>query len=507
MIVLDGNSLTLQDFIKIVRYDEKVALAESAKEAIVRSREVVEKLIKTEEVAYGITTGFGKLSDVIIEEKDLSKLQEKLLNSHAVGVGKPFNKETARGIMVLRVNALAKGVSGIRLEVVEHLIKYINEGVIPYIPEKGSLGASGDLAPLAHMAITLLGKGHVLHRGKKVETKEYLKEVGINPLPNLEAKDGLSLINGTQAMTSVGAIAIYDAINLAKISDISGSLSLEALTGIVDAFDKNIHEVRPHHGQISTAVNILNLVEDSSMVTRQGELRTQDAYSLRCISQVHGATKDAIDYAIEKIEIEMNSATDNPLIFGDYVVSAGNFHGQPMAITFDFLKIAVAEIASISERRIERLVNSCLSNGLPPFLVKNPGLNSGFMILQYSAASLVSENKVLAHPASVDSIPSSANQEDHVSMGTIAARGLRDILDNSRKVVAMELMSAAQAIDFRGNEMLGVGTNAAFKLIRERLPFIVEDELMYTFIDEVEDLIKSNELLEKVEEVVGELRI
>ncbi len=505
MIQLNGNDLTLEDFIKIARFNEKVALTDAAIESVKKSRETVNYMIENNQIRYGISTGFGQLADVTIDKENLGLLQENLIKSHACGVGPIFSEEVARGMLVLRINALLKGCSGIRLETVEKMVEYLNNGVTPAIPEQGSLGASGDLAPLSHMALPLIGLGHILEDGQAVPTMEYLNKKGIKPLDGLHAKEGLSLINGTQAMTSVGAIALWDAQKLAKLADVSASLTMEALFGITDAFDKRVHEIRPHAGQIKTAQNILTITNGSKMLTRQGEIRTQDAYSIRCIPQIHGASKDALEYIAGRVDIEINATTDNPLVFGDDVISAGNFHGQPMALPFDFMKMAVAELANVSERRIERLVNSALSGGLPAFLVKNPGVNSGFMIMQYSAASLVSENKVLAHPACVDSIPSSGNQEDHVSMGTISARGAKQILDNAYNVLAIEFLSAIQAIDLRENKGLGKGTSIAYKMLREHLPFIENDEIMYPLIEKCCELIKEDKFINEIEKVLGKL--
>src|SRR5699024_8593943 len=422
-------------------------------------------LVEDDKVVYGITTGFGKFSDILIKEEDTKDLQRNLIVSHACGIGDEFEEEVVRGIMLLRINALAKGNSGIRLSTLNTLIEMLNKGVHPIIPEKGSLGASGDLAPLAHMVLTMMGEGEAIYKEKRISSKEAMEEADI-PTIELTSKEGLALINGTQVMTSVGAHTIYDAINLSKTADIAASLTTEALNGITDAFDEKVHKVRNHKGQIDSAKNLLNILKDSKMTTRQGEVRVQDAYSLRCTPQVHGASKDSFEYIKEKIEIEMNAATDNPLIFVDEeeVISGGNFHGQPMALPFDFLGIGLSELANISERRLERLVNPALSEGLEAFLTEDGGLNSGYMIVQYAAAALVSENKVLAHPASVDSIPSSANQEDHVSMGTIAARKAKDIMENVRKVLAMEILAACQAIDLRGNKGLGKGSTKAYDL-------------------------------------------
>jgi len=504
-VIIDGNNLSIEDVINVARYNYAVELSDDAIQKVNKSRNLVDRLVEEEKVVYGITTGFGKFSDVVISKEEAKQLQRNLIISHACGVGNPLDEEIVRGIMVLRANALAKGYSGMRLSTLNTLIEMLNKGVHPEIPEKGSLGSSGDLAPLSHMVLVLMGEGEAYYKGQRVSGKEAMELAGI-PTVELTSKEGLAFINGTQVMTAIGAIAIYDAINLIKMADISASLTIEALNGITNAYDEKVHNVRPHLGQIRTAKNLLEILKESKMTTKQGEIRVQDAYSLRCLPQIHGASRDAIEYVREKVNIEINSATDNPLIFADVeeVISGGNFHGQPLALSFDFLAIALAELANVSERRLERLVNPALSE-LPAFLIEKGGINSGFMIVQYSAASLVSENKVLAHPASVDSIPSSANQEDHVSMGTIAARKARSILDNTRKVIAMELFAACQAIDLRGNKGLGKGTSIAYEIVRRDVEKIVDDKIMYKEINKCEELIKTNLIVDEVEKEIGEL--
>ena len=505
--VIDGMSLRLEDVVNVARNNYNVKLADYAVENIKKSRDYVENLVDEERVVYGITTGFGKFSDISVSKEESRELQRNLIISHACGIGDHFAPDIVRAMMLLRANALAKGFSGVRLETIETLIEMINKNVIPAVPEKGSLGASGDLAPLSHIALTLLGEGDAYYEGTLIDGAIAMEKAGIKPI-ELTSKEGLALINGTQAMTAVGALTTWDAINLLKLADISAALTMEALNGITDAYHPELHNVRPHTGQIKAAENMLALLEGSERTTKQGDIRVQDAYSLRCIPQVHGASKDAINYVKEKIEIEINSVTDNPVIFADLdkAISGGNFHGQPMALSFDFLGIAISEIANISERRIERLINPQLSGGLPAFLAENGGLHSGFMIAQYSAAALVSENKVLAHPASVDSIPSSANQEDHVSMGTIAARKARDIHFNASRVIVIELISAAQAIDMNENyrgKRLGKGTEAAYNTIRAVLPYIDKDEIMYRLFKKAEDIVDGNDIVEAVERVVG----
>lgn len=503
MVVITGHSLTLEEVVRVCRFNEEVKLAKDAVEKVIKSRKIVDDFVDNGDVVYGITTGFGKFSDISISKEESKLLQKNLIITHAVGAGKPFATEIVRGILLLRINNLAKGYSGAKLETIETMIQMLNKKVHPIIPEKGSLGASGDLAPLSHMVLPMIGLGNAEYKGEVMPGEEAMKKAGI-PIIELTSKEGLALINGTQAMTSVGALCVYDAINLIKVSDIAAALSFEAHNGVVNALDQKVHQVRPHKGQIDTASIILNILANSKMTTKQGEIRVQDAYSLRCTPQVHGASKDAINYVKEKVEIEINSVTDNPIIFPETLegISGGNFHGQPMALSFDFLGIALAELANISERRLERLVNPSLS-GLPAFLVENGGLNSGFMIVQYSAAALVSENKVLAHPASVDSIPSSANQEDHVSMGTIAARKAREIMENVRRVLAMEIMSACQGIDLRGNKGLGDGTKGVYEAVRNLVPKLTEDRALYEDINKCEQLIIDGTIIKECEKYIG----
>ena len=479
-IFIDGRSLGLDDVVNVARYGAKIALQPEAAEAVAASRTYVERLLDEGRKVYGITTGFGEFAKVAIPPHQMKELQRNLIVSHACGVGQLFSDEVVRAIMLLRINALSTGYSGIRLEVLQTLIDMLNAGVHPVIPEKGSLGASGDLAPLAHMALPLIGLGEARYNGEYLTGVQAMARAGIEPV-ELAAKEGLALINGTQVMCGIGALIVNDAKSLMQLADISAALAMEALNGITDAYNPALHALRPHQGQIDTAADVLKLLEGSERTSRQGERRIQDAYSLRCVPQIHGASKDALAYVEQKLLIEINSVTDNPIILQDEdtAISGGNFHGQPMALAFDFLGIALSEIANVSERRIERLVNPTLS-GLPAFLTENGGLNSGFMIAQYSAASLVSENKVLAHPASVDSIPSSAGQEDHVSMGTIAARKAAEILFNAKRVVGIELIAACQAIDLGdGTKKLGTGTQAAYDIIRKVIPKLEEDRELY----------------------------
>src|SRR5699024_149934 len=424
MIELTGNDLTLEDVKEILYEGKEVAIAEESLEKVKESRQSVDNIIKGTESIYGINTGFGKFSNVKIAEENVEQLQVNLIRSHACGVGDPFEPMVSKAMMVLRLNALLKGYSGVRLEVVELLKELINKNIIPVVPQQGSLGASGDLAPLAHLALVLIGEGRVFDEaGEIVDCLPVLEAAGIEPI-TLQAKEGLALINGTQTMTAMGVVNYLEAEKLALDAEWIAGMTFESLEGVVDAFAPETHKVRGYPQQSDVAARMLDWLDGSKLTTRQGEKRVQAAYSLRCIPQVHGASWQVLDYVKEKLTIEINAATDNPLIFdgGKTVISGGNFHGQPIAFAMDFLKLAVAELANIAERRVERLVNVQLNEDLPPFLSPEPGLQSGAMILQYVAASLVSENKTLAHPASVDSIPSSANQEDHVSMGTIGSR-------------------------------------------------------------------------------------
>lgn len=502
-ITIDGHHLSLEQVKFVARDHVRVVLDDEAKEKIIRAEKMVARYVDEQRVSYGITTGFGKFSDTYISKEDTGLLQRNLIMSHACGVGEVFDEEIVRAIMLLRLNSLANGFSGIRLSTFMTLMDMLNKDVYPVVYEKGSLGASGDLCPLAHMSLVLIGEGEAFVDGKRVSGKEALSHAGIKPV-SLIAKEGLALINGTQAMCAVGCLTVYDAFQLSKVSDIALACTLEALHGIKDAFDDRLHSVRPHHGQMSTARNILKLIEDSPNITRQGEQRVQDAYSLRCAPQVHGACKDAIKHVADKLEIEINSVTDNPVLFvdDDIAISGGNFHGESVALAFDYLSIALSELGNISERRLEKMVNPALNHGLPAFLTEHGGLNSGFMIVQYSAAALVSENKVLSHPASVDSIPSSANQEDHVSMGTIGARKARNILQNVQQILAMELLAACQAIDLRGYKQLGKGTQIVYNCIRKHVNVIHEDVIMYPNIHKVTDLIQDETLTQHVAEQI-----
>ncbi len=506
-IVLGTDGMTLKDVEAIARQGAHVKLANASIKKIRDTRHLIDQWVAGEKTIYGITTGFGALSDVAISKKDTRQLQKNILMSHAAGVGNPLDEATVRAMMALRIKDLARGHSGIRLETVEHLVTLLNWGVCPVVPEKGSVGASGDLAPLAHLALVLLGLGEAFYKGQRMTGRQVLSKCGLKPI-QLEAGEGLALVNGTQAMTAIGALGLCDAIKLSKLIDLAAAMSLEVLMGSRTEFNARIHQVRPHPGQAAAADNMERITRNSEIITSHEDCaRVQDAYTLRCSPQVHGATKDAIQYCRNVIETEMNSATNNPLIFSnseDFLLG-GNFHGQPVALAMDFLSMAVAELANISERRIERLVNPMLS-GLPAFLVSDGGLNSGFMIAQYTAAALVSENKVLCHPASVDSIPTSANKEDHVSMGTISARQCREIIDNAEGVIAIELLCAAQALDLFTNLKPGEGTLLAYNVIRESIPNLEADRILSDDIAAMKALMRSGKIMKAVEKKVGPLK-
>ncbi len=495
MITLDGHQLTLKDLVKISRGYDKVELSKTSQILVNKASLFVEELIKKGKPVYGINTGFGHLSNVLIKNEELEKLQENLLKSHACGMKNPLPIETVRAMMALRINALIQGYSGIRLETLNLMVKLLNENIIPVVFEQGSLGASGDLALLSHMSLPLIGLGEVYYKEVRMSTIDALQKAKIKPLEKLHPKEGLSLINGTQAMSAIGSLVLYDAFRLIKYANLALSLTMEALESIIDAFDPKIQNVRRHLGQMEVADQVIRNLRSSQNITHQSEKRVQDAYSIRCAPQVHGASLDVFHHVLSIIDIEMNSVTDNPILFEESqeAISAGNFHGQPLALGFDYIAMAIAELANISERRIERLVNPKLNDGLPPFLTPCSGVNSGFMIVQYTAASIVSENKVLAHPASVDSIPSSANQEDHVSMGSISVRKANEILENTRRVIALEIFTACQALHFRGSDKLGEKTKRAFDFFSKHIPFIEKDEVMYPHMHKVESLLKDDD--------------
>jgi len=503
---INGNDLTLGAVREVAAERRAVLLSPDAREAVDRARAVVDEIVASNKVAYAITTGVGKLSDVRIAGDQIRELQVNLVRSHATGVGEPLAIAETRAMMLLRANSLAKGHSGLRAVVIDTLCEMLNRGVTPVVPSQGSVGASGDLAPLAHLALALIGEGECRdEKGACIPSAEALKRAQIRPLV-LESKETISLINGTQAMLAVGTLALLAAETLVDTADVLGALSCDALLGTDAAFDERIHKARPHGGQIKSAANLRRMLAGSQLRESHRECgRVQDAYSLRCIPQVHGAVRDTLAHCRSVFETEANSAVDNPLVFitdakkveGD-VISGGNFHGEPLAFALDFLAIALSALAGISERRIERLVNPALSEGLPPFLAPGAGLNSGFMMAQVTAAALVSENKVLAHPASVDSITTSGNKEDFVSMGMTAALKLKRIVGNARNVLAIEAMAVAQALDFLAPLQASKLGQAAHAAIRSVCPTMEKDRVMYKDFAKIAELIASGKLAEIV---------
>jgi histidine ammonia-lyase len=506
VVTIDGEHLTLENVYEVASGGAKVRVAGRAASKMRQSRAFIEKALRKGEIIYGVTTGFGLLSDKVIDPSQIEALQRNLIRSHSVGVGPCFDETTTRAIMLLRANVLAMGYSGVRVAVLRTLVEMLNRGVHPVVPEQGSVGASGDLAPLAHLVSVLMGEGEAVYQGKRMPGRKAMERAGI-PVLDLKAKEGLSLINGTQVMTGLGALTLLRAERLAKMADIIGACTLDALKGTLAAFAPEIQKVRPFPGQAAVARNFLKLGRQSGIAeSHKFCSKIQDAYSLRCIPQVHGAVRDALAYVRQTLSIETNSATDNPLLFADQgkILSCGNFHGEPVAFALDFLGIVVSELGGIAERRIEKLINPALS-GLPAFLAKEGGLNSGLMMVQVSAAALASENKVLAHPASVDSIPTSADKEDHVSMGTIAARKAREIVNNVEHILAMELLCATQGLEFLLPLQPGKGILAAYRTVREKVPPIDCDRRFDKDILRIQDLIETGTLLDRVEEAAGRL--
>jgi len=508
---IDGNDLTLEDVRQVVYERRPILLRPEARMAVERARAIVDDLVSSDRVAYAVNTGVGHLADLRIPQQDIRKLQINLVRSHAAGVGEPLGQDVARAMMLLRANSLAKGCSGVRPAVIDTLCEMVNRGVHPVIPSQGSVGASGDLAPLAHLALALIGEGEVVHEGKQVAASAALKHAGIKPLV-LEAKEAISLINGTQGMLAVGLLSVLQAEILADSADVIGALTLDALKGTDVAFDERIHKARPHAGQVLVAKNLRRMLEGS--IIRESHLecqKVQDAYSLRCMPQVHGAVRDTLAHCRGVFEIEMNSAVDNPLVFPEekkvgapkraigtiipgVVISGGNFHGEPLAFALDFLAIALSALAGISERRLERLVNPALNEGLPAFLAPGAGLHSGFMMPQVTAAALVNENKVLSHPASVDSITTSGNKEDFVSMGMTSANKLQRVVTNTRNVLAIEALAAAQALDFRAPLETGKRGQVAVAAIRAVSPPIKEDRVFATDFAKVSAIIADGKI-------------
>jgi histidine ammonia-lyase len=490
---LNGQRLSLAEVSAVARSAERVTLAAAARARIAASRRVIEQIIAENRTVYGVNTGFGKLSDVRIDPSQIRDLQLNLVRSHSCGLGDPLSIEEARAMLLLRANVLALGYSGCRPIVVETLIKMLNDGVTPVIPEKGSVGASGDLAPLAHLALTAIGEGEAYFENQRVPSKDALARAGIAPLL-LEAKEGISLLNGTQAMAAVGGLALFRAERLARLADVAGAMSLEALKGTPVAFDERIHSARPHAGQTAVAQHLRELLRDSEIREShvEGDPRVQDAYSLRCMPQVHGAVRDALKHAREIVETETGSATDNPLVFveSSEVLSGGNFHGAPLALAFDYAAMAITDLMSITERRIDRLVNPDSNEDLPPFLTSDPGPASGFMMLQIVAASLLSEARVLAHPASIDNVPTDGNKEDHVSMGMTGAIKFRSIVGLAENMVALELIAAAEGLEYRKPLQPGRGVRQAYDWVRNSFSPLAGDRAMSSEIEHLAVLIR-----------------
>jgi histidine ammonia-lyase len=511
--VLIGRPITLHELTALARGKRLAALCDGARERIEASRAAVEAIAAAGDAApavYGVNTGFGALAEKRIGAADVAKLQKNLVRSHACGVGPNLSDAEVRAMLVLRAQVVAQGYSGVRPEVVDLLIGMINAGVFPRIPAQGSVGASGDLAPLAHLALVLMGEGEARHEGEMMPAAEALAKAGLTPL-ELAAKEGIALINGTQYMTALGGLALERARQLCVAADIIAAVSIEALEGSSRPFDERLMQVRPHPGQAQVSSNMRMLLTESQIMASHAHCgKVQDPYSLRCVPQVHGASRDALGWVTTTLECELNSVTDNPTVFlddagGADLVSGGNFHGQPVALALDLAAIAVAELANISERRVEQLVNPALSTGLSPFLASDSGLCSGFMIAQVASASLVSENKVLCHPASVDSIPSSANREDHVSMGSISARKFVQVVDNVTHSLAIELLAAVQGIDQRAPLVPSKGVAAAHAVVRKHVPTLDDDRPLYLDFATARELIEDGSLRRGVEAVVGPL--
>jgi histidine ammonia-lyase len=507
MPVTVGERLTIEDVVAVAN-GEPAVLSPAARERMFAARDVVDRKVAAGETVYGVTTGLGSLANVRLEPDEVRRLQHDLLRSHAVGVGPPLDDREVRAMLLLRAHVLALGHSGVRPLVVERLLEFLERGVLPVVPEQGSLGASGDLAPLAHLALPLTGEGEAAFQGERMPGRMALQRAGLEPLA-LEPKEGISLINGTQGMLAVGLLALARGRDLARVADLAAAMTIESILGTDRPFDQRLLELRPHPGQGASAANLRKLLRDSQIVAshRDSGHLVQDAYSLRCAPQVHGAFRDALAHAEGVVEIEISSVTDNPIVFPDTgeVVSGGNFHGQPVARVLDSFAAAVVSLASISERRLYRLLDPSSNNGLPAFLVERSGVNSGFMIVQYTAASLVSESKSLAHPAAVDSITSSAGQEDHVSMGMTSARHARACVTNAEIVIALEALAAAQALDLRAPLLPAPATAAAREAIREAIPFLEADRELKPDVDAAIELVRSGALVRAVESAIGSL--
>lgn len=509
-LVIGNEPLKIEDVVRVARNkDIEVSLSQKAKDNILKSREVVENIVKEKKIVYGVTTGFGMFKNKFIAAGDVKTLQKNLIRSHAIGTGDCFPEEVVRAAIFVRLNSLSQGHSGVRLELIETLLKILNKGIYPYVPQKGSVGASGDLAPLSHLALVLMGEGEVIEDGQRAPANLALEKNGIKAI-EFDSKEGLAFNNGTSFMTAVACLNVFDAEVLAKSYDIILAMSLEGLAGTVAAYQERVHKLRPHQGQINCAANVRKILEGSKQIeSYDREVKIQDSYSLRCAPQVQGASRDAIDYVKKVVETEINSTTDNPLIFLEdgATISAGHFHGQPISLAMDFLSMAIAELGDISERRCAKMLDSSNNDGLPAFLTdkEGAGLNSGYMIPQYTAAALVAENKVLAHPVCVDSIPTSANQEDHVSFGTTAARKCREIIINVFDILSIEAMFAAQAIDYRGVEKISSGTKLVHDKIRSIVPRLEEDRILYKDLEALRPEFRQGSILIEYENKFGAL--
>ncbi|PIR06549.1 MAG: histidine ammonia-lyase [Candidatus Komeilibacteria bacterium CG11_big_fil_rev_8_21_14_0_20_36_20] len=504
------HPLGIRDVVKIAKNKKiKVVLSNKAKDKILKSRAVVENIVRDKKAVYGVTTGFGMFKNKFIAAEEVKNLQKNLIRSHAIGTGDYFSEEVVRAAILIRLNSLSHGNSGVRLELIESLVQLLNSGIYPCIPAKGSVGASGDLAPLSHLALVMMGEGEVIEGGQRKKCQSVLEKNNINPLV-LEAKEGLAMNNGTSFMTAIACLNVTNAEVISQSYDLILSLSLEGLAGTITAFEERVHQLRPHQGQLICASNIRQICQGSKIIASYNQPeRIQDSYSLRCSPQVHGASKDALAYVKKIIETEINSVTDNPLIFADdhNALSAGHFHGQPISLAMDFLSMAISELGNISERRIAKMVDSNNSEGLPSFLIDKDkgGLNNGYMIAQYTAAALVAENKVLAHPVCIDSIPTSANQEDHVSFGTIAARQCQEIINNVFDILTIEAMLAAQAVEYRGEQDMAAGTRLVHDCIREKVPHLEDDRILYLDLESLRPDFKEGRILEIYQSKFGNL--
>ncbi|HXY60685.1 MAG TPA: histidine ammonia-lyase [Chthoniobacterales bacterium] len=491
---LNGQKLELSDIAAVAHGEERVQIAPAGKKRMANSRKVIDRIVARDGVVYGVNTGFGKLAEVRIPRKDIEALQLNLVRSHACGIGNPLSEPEVRAMMLLRANVLALGFSGIRLEVVEMLVQMLNHRVHPVVPEKGSVGASGDLAPLAHLALSLIGEGEVFFSGKRMESIQAFKRVKLTPV-KLAAKEGLALLNGTQAMHAVGGLSILRAKRLSSLADVAGAMTLEGLRDTPAAFDPRLQDARPHPGQKAAAAHLRSLLGNSEIREshRKNDLRVQDAYSIRCMPQVHGAVRDVLAHCEQILSTESASATDNPLVFAETgeVISGGNFHGAPLALAFDYAAIAVTDLMSISERRLDRLVNPDKNEGLPAFLARRPGLESGFMLPHVAAASLLNEARVLAHPASIDNVSTSGGKEDHVSMGMTSALKLRSIVDLAENLFAIELLAGAEALEHRRPLKAGNGVERALKLVRQAASALTQDRSLAGDIARVAELIRA----------------